>query len=114
MNHLGSTAKEVRESMGLSQKDAALKLGVTPVYLCNIEKGKAMPSHSFLQTFEAWSGVDLYVAAWCKKTDFDNLPKSVKDIAKQLSEIWQKSIVDLTPSKDVRNAKSSKGKTSRK
>lgn len=105
MNHLGEVAREVRVAMGFSQKEAALKLGVTSVYLCNIEKGKALPSHAFLQKYEVWTGVDLYVAAWCRKADFENLPKSVKGIAQQLSEIWQSSIDNLTDGKSVTSSK---------
>lgn len=102
MNHLGETAREVRKARGVSQKIAAKQLGVSAVYLCNVEKGKAMPSYAFLQTFEEWSGVDLYVVAWCKKQQINQLPNSLKDVAKQLTDIWQKSFTaDYDDGKDV-------------
>jgi len=113
MDQLGETAKEIRMAMGFSQKEAAHKLGVTPVYLCNVEKGKAMPSHAFLAKFQEWSSVDLYVAAWCKKSKHSNLPKSVESIAKQLSAIWDQSIIDLKHNMDGNHASNSKTKTPR-
>jgi transcriptional regulator with XRE-family HTH domain len=115
MKQLGPTAREVREALGFSQKDAANRLGVSSVYLCNIEKGKAMPSHSFLQTFKTWSGVDLYVAAWCRQDDYDQLPKSVKGISKKLAAVWKKEIDGLREQtiKDAKNVENSKTRSPR-
>ncbi len=115
MKHLGETAREVRKAKGVSQKLAASQLGVSAVYLCNVEKGKAIPSYSFLQKFDEWSGVDLYVAAWCKRQQINQLPSSLQDVARQLTDIWQESFGDDCPSndKDVDNVTYSKSGTPR-
>ena len=88
MKYLGEAAIEIRQNMGVNQKIAAKELGVTSVYLCNIEKGKAMPSFAFLKKYEEWSGVDLYVAAWCRQVDIEKLPSSVRGVSKKLIELW--------------------------
>ena len=41
---LGQRVREAREAAGLSQTAAAAKAGMTNVYLCEIEAGRATPS----------------------------------------------------------------------
>lgn len=40
---LGRTLAAARRAAGLTQREAARRAGITPVYLCVIEKGRASP-----------------------------------------------------------------------
>ena len=40
----GSRLRNARKALGLSQRRLALMLGVTPSYLCHIEKGERLPT----------------------------------------------------------------------
>ena len=85
---IGQTARRMRENLGLSQLEAADKLGVSNVHLCNIEKDKAIPSSAFLSAFRETFGVDLYVLAWCEQGDVKSLPAGVRNAAKELQKAW--------------------------
>lgn len=65
LSHCGVIARRVRENQGVTQRDMAESLGVTAVHLCNVERGKAIPSWELVDRFEVVTGVDLYVASWC-------------------------------------------------
>lgn len=92
MINVGDAAREVRERIGLSQKDAAVKLGISNVHLCNIEKGNAQPSPELLAKYQKTWGVDLYVLAWCQDGDVDKLPSQVRHAATALANSWKKHI----------------------
>lgn len=85
---IGQTARRTRQSLGLSQLEAADKLGVSNVHLCNIERDKAIPSSAFLAAFREKFGIDLYVLAWCEQGDVNSLPAGVRNAAKQLQQAW--------------------------
>ena len=40
--------KQFRKKQGLTQQELANKLGITSVYLCNLETGKRTPSFAML------------------------------------------------------------------
>ena len=47
-NAIGRELKTARAIHGLSQKDVAAQVGITPQYLCGIENGKDIPSDRLL------------------------------------------------------------------
>ena len=92
---IGSTARSLRERLGITQRAAADLLGISPVHLCNVENDKSQPSSSLLDKYEELWGVDLYVLAWCERGDVENLPKDVREAAKQLSALWTNRVSKL-------------------
>ena len=95
MIFVGTAAKMLREKLGLTQVDAAAKLGVTNVYLSNLENDKAAPTRKVLEKFQQTWGIDLYVFSWCLKGDLDKLPPSLREPARKLTEAWKKQIDEL-------------------
>lgn len=89
MISIGKTAKSIRETHGLSQKEAAEKLGISNVHLCNLENDKVSPSTDLLERYRDTFGTDLYVLAWCEHGDVEMLPKSVRAAARRLQEAWK-------------------------
>ena len=92
MIRLGKTARYLRDSYGLSQRDAADKLGISVVHLCNIENDKAQPSPALLERFRELWGVDLYVLAWCVHGDVKKLPKAVQEPIEELAKAWENQL----------------------
>ena len=92
MLQLGDTAREIRESFGVSQKEAAERLGVTPVHLCNLERNKATPSNELVAKYREVFGIDLYVAAWCLHGDLGTLPRGIREATKRLAEAWREQL----------------------
>ena len=60
---LAGTFKRERESCGLSQREAATRLRITAVHLCNIECGHSEPSLSLLKRACRLYWVDLWAEA---------------------------------------------------
>lgn len=60
---LGLIARRLRDAAGLTQKDAARRLGITNVHLCNIERGVSLPSFSLLDRYGRVFGGNPYVIA---------------------------------------------------
>lgn len=89
---LGDTARDLRESFGLTQRAAADRLGVSFVHLCNIENDKSRPSPELLGKFRDVFGVDLYIYAWCQRGDLSKLPPGMRDVTKRLTDEWAKII----------------------
>ena len=52
-NHLsfGEYVKQRRESLGITSKDFAAKVEISPAYLCDIEKGNRRPPEKYLEKF---------------------------------------------------------------
>jgi transcriptional regulator with XRE-family HTH domain len=92
---IGNVARELREHVGISQKDAADALGVTQVHLCNIESNKSKPSPALLERYHELWGIDLYVYAWCQHGDVNRLPKQMRTAATALAEGWRQRICEL-------------------
>lgn len=57
MSKLGNNLRTRRQSTGLTQRAAARDLGLTPVHLCNLERGHSTPSHSLLLAIAELYGV---------------------------------------------------------
>ena len=72
MSSLGSTARSVRECLGLTQKAAAEALGVSSVHLSNVERGVTPPSASLISRFTEVYGVDVYVLCYCTDEEADD------------------------------------------
>lgn len=92
---LGDTAKQFRESLGITQRAAATALDISFVHLCNIERNHAVPSQSLIDKFREVWGVDLYVMAWCQHGDVTKLPKPVQKAAKALAEGWDRHVATV-------------------
>ena len=60
---LGNTARHLRKSLGIKQREAAEALGVSVVHLCNVENNKSAPSAALLARYRELWDVDLYVLA---------------------------------------------------
>jgi len=90
--HLGETARSLRESFGLTQRAAAERLDISFVHLCNIENGKSNPSPDLLLKFREAFGVDLYVYAWCREGNSEEIPAGMRDVTRRLTAEWTKLI----------------------
>ena len=88
---VGKAARMIRDSHGLSQREAAELLEVSTVHLCNIEKDKAQPSAMLADRYRELWDVDVYVLAWCLRDDA-NLPAPIRAAAKQLEELWKQEL----------------------
>tara|TARA_R110002049_G_scaffold166600_1_gene332696 strand:+ start:881 stop:1192 length:312 start_codon:yes stop_codon:yes gene_type:complete len=93
---LGEAAKELRNSLGIKQREAAIALGISDVHLCNIEKNRATPSPQLLEKYREVWGIDLYVFAWCMYGDVSKLPVNMRKAALTLLEGWKKQIKEAT------------------
>ena len=66
MTELGRTARQVREKLGMTQRAAAVALGVSSVHLSNVERGRTLPSASLIARFSEVYGIDIYVLSYCE------------------------------------------------
>lgn len=89
---LGQTARELRGRLGMTQREAADALGITDVYLSNIENDKAAPSKSLIARYRELWGIDLYVLAWCSQHNSTELPKPLRKAADALAASWERHI----------------------
>jgi transcriptional regulator with XRE-family HTH domain len=64
MKDIGQAAKSVRHTLGLTQAKLAELLGITTVYISNIENGQATPSHELIARYEKLCGVNIYAMQW--------------------------------------------------
>lgn len=92
MIDIGLVAKELRESLGWTQRRLADALGVTDVHICNIENGKSQPSQSLLDKYQDLWGIDLYVLAWCQQGNLESLPPNARQAAATLTAAWNRQI----------------------
>jgi hypothetical protein len=102
MIHLGQTARYVREHKKMTLREAAAKLGISHVHLCNIENNHAAASLQLLDKVKEVYGVDLMVLAWCLHGDPERLPPSVREPMKALAAAWRKELGDIATAEDGR------------
>lgn len=89
---LGKAAKRIRESVGLSQRDAAKELGISDVYLCNIERDKKTPSLDLMNRFhDAW-GIDLYMLACCLHGVDEKLSPEMRRATEAMLDVWREEL----------------------
>jgi transcriptional regulator with XRE-family HTH domain len=96
MISVGDSARALRDQLGLSQKEAAVELGISNVHLCNVEKNNSQPSPELLAKYRELWGVDLYVFAWCSTGNVERLPKKLRAAAQALADGWQQQIEKAT------------------
>lgn len=92
MIKLGESAKHIRTSKGLTQREAARRLRISNVHLSNIENNKASPSLELVERYRALWNVDLYVLAWCTFGDVKRLPVRLRKPTIKLAEAWKQEL----------------------
>jgi len=68
-NAIGRELRTARAIHGLSQKDVAAQVGITPQYLCGIENGKDTPSDNLLAALREAAGWTQEIAALVRQAD---------------------------------------------
>ena len=68
-NKIGRELKTARAVRGLSQKDVAAQVGITPQYLCGIENGKDIPSDRLLASLREAVGWTQEIADLVREAD---------------------------------------------
>ena len=94
MIKLGNTARHLRDSLGLTQREAARQLQITAVHLCNIESNKSAPSSELVGRYRELWGIDLYVLAWCLHGDTERLPVAVRKPMRELAKAWKEDLAE--------------------
>lgn len=89
---IGETVQRARKAVKYTQKELADHLGITTVHLSNIENGKAFPSPSLLVGLREFFGVDIYILAWCRYGNHEQLPESSRTVLGKLERVWMKRI----------------------
>ena len=112
MIKIGNTARHLRESLGLTQREAARQLKVTAVHLCNVESNKSAPSSELVGRYRELWDVDLYVLAWCLHGDTDKLPIAIRKPMRELAKAWKQDLADKAAinRKEVRSSCSKSAK----
>ena len=90
MIHVGKTARELREALGLTQVELAEMLDISSVYVSKIENEKSFPTRQIIDRYQEKFGVDLYIFAWCRHGDLEKLPSSIRKSAIELANAWEK------------------------
>lgn len=92
MISLGEAAKYLRGRFALSQRSAAIELGISHIHLNNIENGKALPSPTVLDKYRENWGIDLYMLAVGMFSDENTVPKPLRASVKAMTEAWKVEI----------------------
>lgn len=93
MTAIGTTVRYVREKLGMTQKAAAVALGVSAVHLSNVERGVTQPSALLISRFAEVYGIDCYVFNYCTG-ERDDLPEGVKQARRKLAEALRRQLGD--------------------
>jgi transcriptional regulator with XRE-family HTH domain len=99
MIHVGKTARQLRESLGLTQVEMADKLGITNIYISKIENEHSFPSPQIIERYRIKFGIDLYVLAWCQHGDIEKLPAAIRKPAAALAKAWEERFGALSGKK---------------
>ena len=92
MMSLGSTARSVRQSLGLTQRAAAEALGVSGVHLSNVERGVTPPSALLISRFAQVYGIDVYVLNYCTGKDNSDVPERVRQARRKLADALRRQL----------------------
>ena len=95
MIHVGKTARQLRESLGLTQVQMAEKLDISSIYVSKIENEHSFPTRQIIERYRQKFGIDLYVLAWCQHGDVEKLPSSIRGPATALAKAWEKRFEKL-------------------
>lgn len=84
MSSIGEILKEAREKLGFQQQYVADKVGVTPAYICKLEKGTNPPSNEVCEKLAKVLKLDaqnlrMMAMAARQKIDLETLIASIKD-----------------------------------
>jgi XRE family transcriptional regulator, fatty acid utilization regulator len=99
MLHVGNTARQLRESLGLTQVEIAEQLGISSIYVSKIENEHSFPTRQIIDRYRECFGIDLYVMAWCQHGDVDTLPAALREPAAALAKAWAKRLETLVRQK---------------
>ena len=92
---LGNAAKYIRHHSGLTQRAAAKRLGITSVFLCNVEHDRQSFSWETIDRFREVFGVDLYVTAWVISGEIRKLPVRLRGPARIFDAAWRDNLRDI-------------------
>jgi transcriptional regulator with XRE-family HTH domain len=95
MIHVGRIARQLRETLGLTQQEIAEALGVTNVHISKIETEKSFPSQQLIDRYREEFGVDLYVYAWCQQGDVEKLPDAIRKPVADLARAWEQRFGEI-------------------
>jgi transcriptional regulator with XRE-family HTH domain len=56
---VGAILRQKREEMGITQTAAAREMGISPQYVCDLEKGRALPGRLTIVRIAEFYGVPL-------------------------------------------------------
>ena len=94
MSAIGSTVRDVRLRLGMTQKAAAEALGVSSVHLSNVERDVTPPSALLIARFAAVYGIDVYVLNYCTDDEEGDAPEAVKQARRKLAEALRRQLGD--------------------
>lgn len=104
MIHLGEAARQLRNRMGCSLKEAGKSLGISFVHIHKIETGKASPTAGVIERYYAAWGVDLYMMAVVMFGDGSRVNWIMKETVEELRSDWDAQIEQLIAEKGKRDA----------
>lgn len=89
---IGQKIKELRKKQGMSQKDLADKLGITPVMISQYENGKRNPKLETLQKISDALEVDISELSDSLNIKIAFLPNAKEDtMSSRLHEYWKRT-----------------------
>jgi transcriptional regulator with XRE-family HTH domain len=89
---VSGTIRMIRGKLDLTQEQFADKLGVSSVYVSNLETGSKRPSMNLINKIRDVTGHDVYVLAWIRHGDISKLPVSVQNAARKLTEAMNRHL----------------------
>ena len=95
MIHLGEAARQLRERMGYSLKEAGKSLGISFVQIHKIETGKASPTARTIERYYSAWGVDLYMMAVVMFGDGSRVNWIMKETVDELRADWEQQIGEV-------------------
>jgi transcriptional regulator with XRE-family HTH domain len=105
MINVGEVARELRESLQLTQQEMARELGISNVQLSLIENSKSFPSRALIDRFREKFEIDLYVLAWCRdESGAGRIPPSLRRPAAELAAAWNARFETIAERYRNRNA----------
>ena len=95
MIHLGEAARQLRNRMGYSLKEAGKSLGISYVHIHKIEADKSSPTAGMIERYYAAWGVDLYMMAVVMFGDGSRVNWIMKETVDELRADWEQQIGEV-------------------
>ena len=95
MIHLGEAARQLRNRMGYSLREAGESLGISFDRIHKIETGKASPTTRTIERYYAAWGVDLYMMAVVMFGDGSRVNWIMKETVEELRADWEQQIGEV-------------------